>query len=241
MGIALAHSYQVIQRFSNKETKAARLRQLMGNARSRREEGTKSKRKKKTEISVSFSWHDFDAKQKRYTQMRGPKGGGIRCIMTLRTRKLVELLDLAQSLFFPGGRSRKGKDLVEYKVSLADFAHTEIADLDINICDYMSEFGLTEAKFALLTKQLGRLERLKAHIYQEDLSSGDEFTTSNRSSETTVTNLAEWPSNIIEERRELIKEQDKAYEHSLAMDMEKDQVCDQYGGDIVCHDFSRIG
>ena len=81
MGLAMAHAYQIKEKFSNKQSKAERLQTLLESARKRKDQragvGSSKQRKKKAELSVNLNLYQFDPNQNRYTQLKAARGGGV--------------------------------------------------------------------------------------------------------------------------------------------------------------------
>lgn len=214
MGLAVAHAYQIIEKFSNNKT---RLKQLMDNARKRPEQ----KRRKKCELSITITWYDFDKKKNRFVQVRAPKGGGIRQLQMSRVTPVRDVLDKALDIFFPRGKSRKGCNVYDYSSSLGDFSQTEIDNLHISLESYMEQFGFRELKFCLMTKELtGDYNNKESTSDNESLNDDFELPVS----PTDRSFVAENAASSLQARRRLIREQDDEFKASLEGDRKKIEV-----------------
>ena len=119
--MALAHAYQVLQAF--KPSKAEKLKALFSAARSRTVNRKEVKgRIKAPKVTVAFAWYNYDKKKDRFVQVREVAGGGRRMQLMSRSTSLHEIEVVAKKLFFPNGKSSRGKKLSEHSYYLADFA-----------------------------------------------------------------------------------------------------------------------
>lgn len=64
---------------------------------------------KKQKRKLEIGWMNFSEIDKQYKQVRAPKGGGTRYLCIDRQTSVREIQKIAESLFFPDGRSRSLK------------------------------------------------------------------------------------------------------------------------------------
>lgn len=168
MGLALADSYKVIERFKEK-SKENRLKELLAKSRSTKKT-TKSSRSKPKTLTISLGWYNFNRKKKRYQQVREMQGGGRRTFVMDRSSTLQEVKQKAESLFFPNDRSRSGKRKCEFTIEIADFSLTVFQDPSLTVEQYLETSNITSAKVNLLSKELARFEKLEKLVSSNNLS-----------------------------------------------------------------------
>ena len=81
---------------------------------------------KKAPKKIQLGWLHFDEKQKRFVSVRQTKGGGTRDIHFNLDTTADEIIEMAKTLFYPGGFSCFG-DIEEMEFSLANYKQ-EIID-----------------------------------------------------------------------------------------------------------------
>ena len=165
MGLAMAHAYQLKEKFSNKTSKAEKLQLLLTTARKRKDRtgGSMMQRKKKSELSVNLNLFEFDSMQNRYSQLKATRGGGCRQVTLQRTCCVREVLFHAESVFFPNGKSTKGTKLIAYTTDLADFTQTTVTseDEDLSLDAYKEKYGLNlkcRCKIVIVTLRMSNLQ-----------------------------------------------------------------------------------
>lgn len=63
----------------------------------------------KQDRRVELGWQDYDEGTQEYKQIRSQNGGGTRQLRVPKTHRVKEMLDTAKQLFFPQGKSKKGR------------------------------------------------------------------------------------------------------------------------------------
>ena len=69
---------------------------------------------------VELGWMDFNLKTRQNKQVRHQKGGGTRHLKVDKDVTLADILETGKNLFFPGGKSSRGK-LSDFDVELKHF------------------------------------------------------------------------------------------------------------------------
>ena len=76
---------------------------------------------------LEVGWMDFDYATKELKQVRSQGGGGTREIRANKSEGLDNLLATAKGLFFPDGKSKRGK-IEDYEVDIQDFRGCEMGN-----------------------------------------------------------------------------------------------------------------
>lgn len=184
LGIKLADMRLLIEKFGkpikHEKKKADELKQLVSNVR--RWHGSKihSKRRKPEVITVYFSWYNYSQKNRKFSQVKVTCGGGVRQKRMDRYSSFAECLAVAKALFFPGGKSNKGR-LGYFWCKLMKFDLSEELSSQLSpgvaftVDKYIQMFGLKVAKIVLRTKEKSRADKMDSVIAED--SSSDDFPT----------------------------------------------------------------
>lgn len=226
MGLAMAHAYQLKEKFCNKTTKAEKLQSLLSTARKRKERrvGSSTKqRKKKTDLSVNLNIFEFNSVKNRFHQLKAPKGGGCRQMQLQRTFLVKEVLFHSESVFFPNGKSTTGLKLINYTSNLADCTQTVITsqDEDLTLDEYKEKHGFKDIRFSLLIKKRSRFAVLESQMSELAQDSDSDF-------EDLSIKLPPFPppqsSSPLQRRRDVISQQNEDFQKSLETDRNKLKV-----------------
>lgn len=97
---------------------------------------------------IELGWMHFE--NNGYVQVRTKKGGGTRYVHFDKTATKTDIIEEATSLFFPGGKSSKGKteDMI---IDLTDFKCDPV-ESDVTLKDYMRVAKMNKLRFYLTTK-----------------------------------------------------------------------------------------
>ena len=261
IGIALADVYVILDKFSsNRNTATARAEQLksfLASSRSKQGYTTHSypkKRSKASSLTVTFTWHNYDNKKKKYAQVREQMGGGRRQQIMQRSSTFETILENAKGLFFPRGKNSKKKRLTDFSYFVGDFALNQLSsELEISLesetklvkftlDEYMRNNALKQARFIFMTKERrwNELYLCKSDSDDSDLELPSAASMFFQSSTPTYPNLSTptYPNfvhdlgekeesenvNVLQVRRDLVQQQDEAFRLSLEADQEKEKV-----------------
>ncbi|XP_071832111.1 uncharacterized protein [Apostichopus japonicus] len=140
-------------------------KRLIGN-----KNASKGKRK------IQLGWIDFNFKEGEYKQVRIQNGGGTRQVRVDRNAKKDDILEIAKGLFFPNGKSPRGK-LSDFTLSLTDISMQEVGK-DMTIGEMYDAFKVPMLRCYISTK-MKRLSIAKEFDAFDDdfltVSSEEEF------------------------------------------------------------------
>ena len=164
MGIALGDACLLLEKLGEKKldkSKTELLKTFLGSNTSRSLAKATQNRKRPVELTVYFSWYQFDMEKNRYGQVR--TGSGRRSRAVRRNIKLDDLLQTAKDFFFPNGHNSKGP-ITKFKIALGGPDMSEIENKlrfrineheerveDFTVDGYLRKYGLKVAKLNLLT------------------------------------------------------------------------------------------
>ena len=164
MGIALGDTYLLLEKLGGNKidkSKTELLKTFLGSNTTRSLAKATQNRKRPAELTVYFSWYQFDVEKNRYAQVR--TGGGRRSRAVDRNIKLDDLLQIAKDFFFPNGHNSKGP-ISKFKIALGGPDMSEIENKlrfrineheerveDFTVDGYLRKYGLKVAKLNLLT------------------------------------------------------------------------------------------
>ena len=149
-----------------REEKLEKLRTLIGNsAQSRKgksrlqKDGPNPKKQRvKESLRFEFGWKHWSSG--KFVQKKMTHGGGNRTWDVPRTATLDECLDIAKSLFFPGGKSPEG-EADEMALALGNYRGDVLSDLDeggekrpFTAARYKNVTALNRPRLYLLSKRL---------------------------------------------------------------------------------------
>ena len=100
--------------------------------------------------AIELGWLNFDTSVGVYKQVRFRTGGGTRSLSVDKATPSTELLNLATSLFFPGGKSRLGR-IEDFDCDLCDFKATVVNDSTVS--EQYAEHKAKILRFYLRTKR----------------------------------------------------------------------------------------
>ena len=104
---------------------------------------------KKTERRIEIGWLNYD-EGTGYKQVRKKGGGGVRHLTTRCTATVNELVCIATGLFFPDGKSSKGK-LENFDFEMMDFMN-RILDSDVTVQELYDSLKVKMLRIYLATK-----------------------------------------------------------------------------------------
>ena len=164
MGIALGDAYLLLEKLGGNKidkSKTELLKTFLGSNTTRSLAKATQNRKRPAELTVYFSWYQFDVEKNRYAQVR--TGGGRRSRAVDRNIKLDDLLQIAKDFFFPNEHNSKGP-ISKFKIALGGPDMSEIENKlrfrineheerveDFTVDGYLRKYGLKVAKLNLLT------------------------------------------------------------------------------------------
>ena len=202
LGVGLADARLLIEKYKT-DVRASHLADMVAAVR-----GNVNKKKRENKVRILYSWHHFSAKTKSYSQVKLSNGGGIREQKFDRQSELKNVFEEMKKIYFPNGKNCVGLATLML-FSLYGGDKMEIVDLNEMLDNYISQKALKTVKFILMSKPMSIIDYTKAF----DISDDD--------SDFEIPSLkASTPKEIIA-RRNLIADQDRAYEASLKADQIK--------------------
>lgn len=169
--------------------------------------------RKKAVRKVNLGWLHFHESTQTYVQVKSQKGGGTRVadLPMLSTRDVI--ISTGINCFFPNGSSTFGSSN-EMEFSLSNFQQQEIPDSDnFTLQQYVEEYKLNRITLYLLSR---RKQSSDPDIADSELEKPvfSRTETVHHSSEAEVT------TQSLDDRRQLISEQNEEYQKSLQTDRE---------------------
>lgn len=201
---------------SGKQSLIERLKQKMNKVKNRNDRASCSStlqqtRKVKNTRMIEIGWLCMSKTEKRYKQVRARNGGGTRRVTIDKNSKCSEVLDMAKELFFPNGKSVRGK-ITNFEIELVDYK-SHIFDKDLTIQEMYELAALPTLRFYLATSNLADAsdedsngetghfsQRQGSRTSQSSQISFNELITSTEQEDNTQSSLL--PSNLTDKSEE---------------------------------------
>lgn len=206
------------------------------------EERVSAKRRKSSkEKVVSIGWKNYDGRANKYVIVRADKGGGTRELLLPKSSTYDDMLQKCQDVYFPEGKSNAG-NLNIFDLSLMSFKGTPI-DSSFILDEYIKEHHLTKTRIYLYSKKKGKQQIMQDAMGGSASDSDDDLPTfisvmptiQSLSDDDLPTFISTIPTirssspttgliGSSEERLALNNDISHAYEESLQIDREKDNI-----------------
>lgn len=170
--------------------------------------------RKKAVRKVNLGWLHFHESTQTYVQVKSPKGGGTRVadLPMLSTRDII--ISTGINCFFPNGSSTFGPSN-EMEFSLSNFQQQEIPDSDkFTLQQYVEEYKLNRITLYLLSRRKESSDHPDIADSELEKPVFSPAETVHHASE------AEVLTESLDDRRQLISEQNEEYWKSLETDRE---------------------
>ncbi|KAF6730950.1 hypothetical protein FQA47_004056, partial [Oryzias melastigma] len=151
---------------------------------------------------IEIGWMDFDETAQRYKQVKSANGGGTRHLSIDKQKTVEDVKAMAESLFFPGGFTKKNLCLSHYST------HIESSQMDICVSNTIEQLYAL-SKVRLLRLYLCTKEKMKQNQSDEE----EEDDPRNHSSMIDLTENE--PSQIVETLEVEVTNQESSDQHAV--------------------------
>ena len=186
-----------------------------GNKKLKQHQDVKSSLKTR---KVQLGWLHFDDEKQTFLSVRTAKGGGTREVGVKLSAGKNDIINIAKAMFFPDNKSIFGPEQC-MTFGLANFQHEDISR--IKVCGVYLAFTLQRYIEKCKMSRVRLYLTSKSNTFgMSPLKQEDQKMASSSKPETET---RDHTKSKLEKRRNLISEQNAAYEESLAIDRAKRQ------------------